>query len=144
MNDSHFIELSVDGKTIKTQAKTLSLKIDDLPVYNFPHTRTRNRKLRTFTLKFFLRSVKAAFGHDDRFEIMRNLVESPKTFGEFKDILDIPSPTLNFHLKKLTETWVVYKRKDRKYAITLLGELLLSYFSKFFEEAAKLQKSVDL
>lgn len=143
LNKTHWVELTIDGKTIKTEAKNLSLKIDDLSVYQFPNIKTKSGKLQTASLGFFLRSAKAAFAHDERFEIIRSLTESPKTFSEIKKVFDTPSPTLNFHLKKLTKSWVVYKRKDGKYALTLLGELLLSYFSKFLDEAAKLQGIID-
>jgi DNA-binding transcriptional ArsR family regulator len=139
---SHLVELIIDGKKIKTEANDLLLKIDNLSVYQFPNIKTNSSKIQTISLKFLLRSANAAFGHDERFEIVRSLAEFPKTFSEIKEIFDMPSPTLNFHLKKMTKSWVVYKNRDGKYAMTLLGELLLNYFSKFLEEAAKLQESM--
>lgn len=142
MKKAHTIELTIDGKTIKTRAKDLLLKIDNLLVYKLPEISVESEKLQTVALRSLLQSANAAFGHDERFNIIRNLAESPKTFSEIKEIFNMPSSTLDFHLKKLTKEWVVYKQNEGQYAMTLLGELLLDYFSKFLNEAAKLQESI--
>jgi len=76
--------------------------------------------------------------------ILKSLAESPKSFTEIKELLDTTSATTNFHLKTLIKGTIVYKDENGRYALTLLGELLLDYFSRFLEEANRLHRAIDL
>lgn len=144
---AHSIELVIDGKGVKTTGRKVVLKIDGEPVYDFDSLHGTYEpdldELEASAFRFLLESANAAFGHAHRFRITISCGEQPKTFSELKKSFKMTSPTLDYHLKRLTESWVLYKNEEEKYALTLLGQLILHFFSKFFHEARKLKKELQ-
>lgn len=147
MKDSpHKVELVLDGKVITTTGKRVVLKIDGNSVYDFDSFGGKIEfdldEFEVSTIKFLLRAANSAFGHADRFQIITNCAEQPKTFSEIKKLLRLTSPTLDYHLKRLIESWVLYKNEQQNYALTLLGQLILGYFSDFIREARELKNQI--
>ena len=145
----HFrkVDVIIDGKKITSKAKKIELKIDGVKVYSTDDPSNTSKAnigdLQWTSVKYFLKASDSTFSHSDRFRIVRSLVESPKSFTEIKELLSTTSATANFHLKKLIDGMIVYKDENNRYALTLLGELVLDYFSRFLEEANHLQKTID-
>lgn len=94
------------------------------------------------SIKSLLKTANSAFSHSDRYQIVRSLAETAKSFTDVKSLLGTSPATTNFHLKTLTRGMIVYKDENGKYALTLMGELVLGFFSNFLEEALKLQKEL--
>jgi len=144
---SRRVDVIIDQKKITSKGKKIELKIDGLKVYSTKNPSQTNKSdtkdLQWASIKSFLKAADSAFSHSDRFRIVKSLAESPRSFTEVKDMLNTTSATTNFHLKTLTNSVIVYKDENGRYALTLLGELVLEYFSKFLEEASLLQKSVE-
>jgi len=146
LRQSHKVDMIIDGRKITSKVNDIELKIDDVKVYSTKHRYNHKKSSKDFTwtsIKSFLNASDSAFSHIDRFRIVRSLSESPKTFTEIKQLLNATSATANFHLKTLINGMIVYKDKDGKYALSLLGELVLDYFSTFLEEANRLQKTIN-
>jgi len=144
---SRKVDVIIDGKKITSKAKKIELKIDGVKVYSTDDPSNTNKTniddLQWTSVKYFLKASNSTFSHSDRFRIVRFLVESPKSFTEIKDSLSTTSATTNFHLKKLIDGMIAYKDGNGRYALTLLGELVLDYFSRFLGEANHLQKAID-
>ena len=150
--DYRRIELILDGKKILTHARSFELKIDGTPIYRFTESifqanKSKSRveeldidKLKVLSVQTLLKGANAIFGHVDRFKIVRIISDSPKSFTEIKRALNISSSTASFHLKKLIEDAIIYKTEEGKYAVTLLGKLLLDFFSRFLFEVERLGK----
>ena len=140
-------DIVIDGKKITSEGKKIELKIDGVKVYSTDDPSNTNKAniedLQWTSVKYFLKASDSAFSHSDRFRIVRSLVGSPKSFTEIKELLSTTSATANFHLKKLIDGMIVYKDGNGRYALTLLGELVLDYFSRFLEEANRLQKAIN-
>ena len=144
---SRKVEAIIDGKKIMSEGKKIELKIDGMEVYSTDKSCATNKSnvadLQWTSVKTFLKASDSAFSHIDRFRTSKSLTEAPKSFTEIKQLLSATSATTSFHLKKLIDGMIVYKDENGKYALTLLGELVLNYFSKFLEEASLLQKSIE-
>ena len=144
---SRKVDITIDGKKIMSKGKKIELKIDGMKVYSTDDSYGTNKSniqdLQSTSLKIFLKASDSAFSHIDRFRTVKSLAESPKSFTEIKELLSTKSATTNFHLKKLIDGMIVYKDESSRYALTLLGELVLNYFSDFLEEASILQKSIE-
>ena len=136
------VDIIIDGKKITSKGKKIELKIDGRKVYSTDNPHNTNKSviedLPWASVESFLKASDSAFSHVDRFRIAKSLVESPKKFTEIKKSLDTTSATTNFHLKTLINGIIVYKDENGRYALTLLGELVLDYFSRFLEEASLL------
>lgn len=147
MSPPRKVDVIIDGKKITSKGKKIELKIDGVKVYS-----TRDfidldkpdvKDLQWTSIKYLLRASDSAFSHSDRFRTVKSLAESPKSFTEIKKLLSTTSATTNFHLKKLVNEMIVYKDENGRYALTLLGELVLDYFLRFLEEANLLQKAIN-
>jgi len=147
LRNSRKVDVIIDGKRITSEGKEIELKIDGVKVYStgdpYDTKKSDIKDLQWTSIKYFLKASDSAFSHIDRFRIVKSLAESPKSFTEIKELLSTTSATANFHLKKLNDGMIVYKNENGRYALTLLGELVLDYFSKFLEEAVLLQKSIE-
>jgi DNA-binding HxlR family transcriptional regulator len=147
LTHSRKVDIIIDGKKITAKAEKIELKIDGLKVFSTrdQHVADKHdiKDLQWPSIKSLLKTADAAFSHSDRFRIVKSLGESPKSFTEIKEFLKTTSATTNFHLKRLANGMIVYKDENGRYALTLLGELVLSYFSDFFEEAKDLQKELS-
>lgn len=130
MSNGNEIELKVDGVKVYSTHDPCGRKKSDI------------ENLQWASIKYFLKASDSAFSHSDRFLVVKSLIQSPKSFTQIKELLRTSSATTNFHLKKLIDGMIVYKDENGKYALTLLGELVFDYFSKFLEEANLLEKSV--
>jgi len=143
MSQPHKVDIIIDGKKITSMGKKIQLKIDGMEV--FSTVDSYNMKFhfedpKWTSIKYFIKASDSSFGHINRFRIVKSLSESPKSFTEIKQLLDTTSANANFHLKTLIDGTIVYKDENGKYALTLLGELILNYFSRFLAEANQLQK----
>ena len=143
---SHKIDLIIDGKKIQSQGQDIKIKIDDKNIFDtrFPSNKEES-DLVDFpleTVKSFLKSSNSVFSHIDRYRLVTSLTESPKSFTEIKTMLNAKSPTTNFHLKTLINGMIIYKNENGRYALTILGESVLDYFSKFLEEATKVYDEI--
>ena len=147
MRNLRKVDIIIDKKEIASKGNEIELKIDGVKVYSTRDpcgTRKSDiENLQWASVKHFLKASDSAFSHSDRFLIVKSLIESPKSFTQIKELLSTSSANTNFHLKKLIEGMIVYKDENGRYALTLLGELVLNYFSKFLEEASLLQKSIE-
>jgi len=147
LRNSCKVDIIIDGKKITSKGKEIELKIDGVKVYSTRDSYDTNKSdiedLQWTSVKYFLKASDSAFSHIDRFRIVKSLAESPRSFTEIKELLSTTSATANFHLKKLINGMILYKDENGRYALTLLGELVLEYFSKFLEEAILLQKSIE-
>jgi DNA-binding transcriptional ArsR family regulator len=144
---SHLIDVIIDGRSLKTQGKDVILQVDGRSVYRSTAPRSELRSnqiddLKISVLKSFLEAADSSFGHIDRFRIVRSLSESPKAFSEIKRLFSLTSATADYHLKRLVDSLIIYKDESGRYALTLLGELILDYFSRFINEAENLQKAL--
>jgi len=95
----------------------------------------------SITVPFLLTSMKAAFGHELRFEILNYITHSPKGFNILQRKFDASSANLAFHLKKLSGGHVIHK-KDGKYVTTKYGKQLLNHFYILFNELLQKSKKV--
>lgn len=147
MRYSRKVDITIDGKKIMSKGKKIELKIDGMKVYSTDDSYDTNKfnieDLQWTSIKTFLKASDSAFSHSDRFRTVKSLAESSKSFTEVKELLNATSATTNFHLKKLIDGLIVYKDESSRYALTLLGELVLNYFSDFLKEASILQKSIE-
>lgn len=147
MRRSRKVDITIDGKKIKTVAKDIELTIDGRKVLSTNDLNQTNsfciEDLQWTSLKALLNASDSAFGHIDRFRIVKSLGENLMSFTEVKELLNTTSPTANFHLKTLLNGTIVYKDENGKYALTLLGDLILDYFLKFLEEANRLQNTIN-
>ena len=147
MSYSRKVDIVIDGKKITSEGKQIELKIDGVKVYStrdpYDANKANTEDLQWTSVKYFLKASDSAFSHSDRFRIVKSLAESSKNFTEIKKLLSTTSATTNFHLKKLIDGMIVYKDENGRYALTLLGELVLDYFSRFLEEANLLQKVIN-
>jgi len=147
LTNSQKIDVTIDGKKISSNGKKIELRINGKKVYSTVNSddksETSVKDLEWISINSLLKSSNSAFGHNDRFRIVKSLVKSPKSFTEIKTLLTTSSPTVNFHLKKLVDGMIAYKDENGKYALTLLGELLFEYFSKFLEAATLLNKEIQ-
>lgn len=145
MSQSHKVDIMIDGKKITSMGKKIQLKIDGMEVFSTVDSYNMKfhfEDLQWTSMKHFIKASDSSFGHINRFRIVKSLSESPKSFTEIKQLLDTTSANANFHLKTLIDGTIVYKDENGKYALTLLGELILNYFSRFLAEASQLQKTV--
>jgi len=144
---SRKVDVTIDGKKITSNGKKVELKIDGVRVYSTAHPsgtdKAEIKDLQWSSIRYLLKASDSAFSHEDRFRIVKSLVESPMSFTEIKKLLDTTSATANFHLKKLIAGMIAYKNENGRYALTLLGELVLDYFSKFLEEASLLEETMN-
>ena len=146
MKHSRRVDVIIDGKKITSEGEEIELKINGVKFYSTNdsyETKSNIRDLQWSSIKQFLKASDSAFSHSDRFHIVKFLSESPKSFTEIKKLLNTNSATTNFHLKKLIDGMIIYKNENNRYALTLLGELVLDYFSKFLEEAKLLQIAIE-
>lgn len=147
MRHSHKVDIIIDKKKITTNGKKIELRIDGVKAFSTGSPNDTNKPdfedLQWTSVKYFLKASDSAFSHIDRFRIVKYLAESPKSFTEIKELLSTSSATANFHIKKLIDGMITYRNENGRYALTLLGELVLDYFSKFLEEANLLQKSIE-
>jgi len=147
LRHSHKVDIIIDKKKITTNGKKIELRIDGVKAFSTGSPNDTNKPdfedLQWTSVKYFLKASDSAFSHIDRFRIVKYLAESPKSFTEIKELLSTSSATANFHIKKLIDGMITYRNENGRYALTLLGELVLDYFSKFLEEANLLQKSIE-
>jgi hypothetical protein len=147
LKQSRRVDIIIDDKKITSKAKEIELRIDGMKVFSTVNTHNMGKNhidnLQWTSVKSLLRASDSTFSHIDRFRIVKSLLESPKSFTEVKQLLNTTSATANFHLKTLINGTIVYK-EDGRYALTLLGELVLDYFSRFLQEADRLQNMIDL
>jgi len=140
------VDIIIDGKKITSKAEKIELKIDGISVYSvgnrYEADKSDVKDLQWSSVKSFLKAADSAFSHSDRFRIVKSLAESPRSFTEIKDLLNTTSATTNFHLKTLVHSMIAYKDENGRYALTLLGELVLDYFSSFLEEAKRLRREI--
>jgi DNA-binding transcriptional ArsR family regulator len=139
LNKSRQIEVIIDGKHLMSKGQRVDLRVDGKKVYSTENCLDTNFEIGTLdwtVVEYFLKIASSAFGHVDRFRIMRCLAESPKSFSEIKELLKTQSPTVNFHLKTLSNEALILKNENGKYALALMGELILNYFSDFLKEAS--------
>jgi DNA-binding HxlR family transcriptional regulator len=145
--DSRRIDVTIDDKKITSKGKKIELKIDGEKVYSTDTSADKSesdiKASEWVSVKSLIKASNSAFGHNDRFRIVKSLVESPKSFTEIKNLLTTTSPTVNFHLKKLIDGMIVYKTENGNYALTLLGELLFEFFSRFLKEAILLNEEIQ-
>lgn len=145
----HLIDIIIDGRRLKTQGEEIVLQVDGRSVYRSTTVLQQGLKsnkiddLKVSALRFFLEAAESSFGHMERFKIVRTLSESPRTFSEIKRLLSMTSATADYHLRKLVDSLILYKDESGRYALTILGELILDYFSKFIDEAESLQKTLE-
>lgn len=140
------LDLVIDEKTITTEGKQVELRIDGVPVYKlerdatFFKTRERSPEdFKAFNISLVLRVLEAMFGYPDRYKIVVSLKGSPKTFTEIQNSLGFKAATLDFHLKKLLKEMAI-GRTDKKYALTIVGEVFLDYFSDLLKAIESLQR----
>lgn len=147
MINSRRIDVTIDGKKITSKGKKIELKVDGEKVYSTVNSADKLepdvKNLEWISVNSLLKASNSAFGHNDRFNIVKSLVESPKSFTKIKKLLTTTSPTVNFHLKKLIDGMIVYKDENGNYTLTLLGELLFEYFSGFMKEALLLNREIQ-
>jgi len=145
--NSRRIDVTIDGKKITSKGKKIELKVDGEKVYSTVNSADKLepdvKNLEWISVNSLLKASNSAFGHNDRFNIVKSLVESPKSFTKIKKLLTTTSPTVNFHLKKLIDGMIVYKDENGNYTLTLLGELLFEYFSGFMKEALLLNREIQ-
>jgi DNA-binding HxlR family transcriptional regulator len=123
MSNGQRIDLRVDGRRVYSTKNSC------------PKTNLEIGNLDWSVLEYFLKIASSAFGHVDRFRIIKYIAESPKSFSEIKKLLKAQSPTVNFHLKTLSDQTLILKNENGKYALTLMGESVLDYFADFIKEA---------
>jgi len=144
---SRKVDVIIDGQKITSEGKEIEFRIDGLKVYStedfYNGEKSDIKDLRWTSIKYFLKASDSAFSHGDRFRIVMSLAESPKSFTEIKELLSATSATTNFHVKRLIDGMIVFKDENGRYALTLLGQLVLDYFSRFLEEANVLQKTIE-
>lgn len=153
MNKSNYrIDIIVDDKKLTIEGKEVELRIDGLPVYKLEHFdwnrmfrpgKARPEDFQAFNVTYLLKAAKAIFGHPDRYRIVVSLKDSPKSFTEIQNLLNFTPPTLVFHLKKLLSGMIIGKMDKKKYALTIIGEALLDYFSEFLQKIQKIQRRID-
>lgn len=80
------------------------------------------------------KAINSIFGHPSRLYIAKSLNESPKGFTQLKKLLNVTSPTLDYHLKSLIDGQAIVKMNKHKYMITVLGIMILDGFSKLKEK----------
>lgn len=140
------VDILIDGRKFTSTGERIELKVDGSRVYSSVAHDKNNKipvnDLGWASVKTLLKASDSAFGHVDRFRIVRLLAESSKSFTEIKEMLNATSPTANFHLKTLIDGMIAYKDENGRYALTLLGELILKYFSDFLVEADVLSKTI--
>jgi DNA-binding HxlR family transcriptional regulator len=140
------VDVAIDGKHFASKGKRIALRINGKKVFSTedlcPSANFKIEDVEWESLESFLQTASSAFGHIDRFRIVKFLSKSPKSFTEIKKLLEVTSPTVNFHLKALMDGTVIFKNEARKYALTLMGELLLDYFADFLKEANSLQNEL--
>lgn len=146
----YIIDLLIDDRKMTTKASKIELKIDDKTLFKFDGSgQDREFKLekidleknfQAFTMHSLSQAMNSAFGHPYRFRILMSLRSSPKSFTEVKKLLKVSSPTVDYHLDKLVKGWIVSKDEKERYSLTILGELMLEFFSQFLKEAEKLQE----
>jgi DNA-binding transcriptional ArsR family regulator len=141
------VDILVDDKRVTTEGSKIVVEIEGVPVFKSPPEKyssvLKTSQFQAITTQMLFKVASATFAHPDRFRIVENVAGQPRTFGELKQLFKMTSPTLNYHLGKLLEAWVIYKTEDEKYSTTLLGELLLDYFAGFLEETRKLQSELE-
>lgn len=153
MNDRKYtIDLLIDDKKMTTEAAKIELKIDGKTLFKFDDSaQSREFKLENFDLKknfqaFTMQSlsqaINSAFGHPYRSRIVMSLRSSSKSFTNIKKLLKVSSPTVDYHLNKLVEGWIVSKDEKERYTLTILGELILKFLSQFMKQAEKLQQVI--
>lgn len=142
----HNIELIVDNRKISINGDEVELRIDGLSIWSselldsiFTPERKSSENFETFNVLFLLRVMKAMFGHPDRYKIVVDLANSPKTFTKIQNSFGFTSPTLDFHLKKLLNEMVIEKNEKKKYVLTIIGEVLLDYFSGLLQKIRELR-----
>jgi DNA-binding transcriptional ArsR family regulator len=130
-----------------SRGKVIGLKIDGIKVYSTDDSRSKAdfkvEDVEWEGLESFLVASVSAFGHIHRFRIVKFLAESPKSFTEIRKLLEATPPTTNFHLKALVDGTIVFKDENGKYALTLMGELILDYFTCFLKEANRLRNGLE-
>lgn len=81
--------------------------------------------------------MQRAIGNETRFKVLHSLVETgPRSAKELRDILEIESNTLHYHLDRLVEVGLVENRKRKEpdtdglysyYRATSLGQGILTH-----------------
>lgn len=146
MTHTRRVDFIIDGKKITSKAQDIELRIDGVNVYSTSDRYHGNqhdvKDLEWRSIKSLLKTADSAFSHSTRFRIIKSLAEFPKRFTEIKNLLSTTSATTDFHLKTLNRGMIIFKDENGKYALTLLGELVLNYFSNFLKEARDLQKEL--
>jgi len=91
----------------------------------------------------FLKAANALFGHKQRYNIAIVLRGSPKSFSELKGMFNLTAPTLDFHLKLLKKGLIIEQMEPRgNYSLTVVGESLLIYFTKWIHHLQQVMKLV--
>jgi hypothetical protein len=148
LKHNHKVDVIIDDKRIATNGERVELKIDGVKVFSqsnpSENSKSDTKNLQWTSVKFFLKASDSAFSHSERFRILKYLTESPRSFTEIKELLGATSATADFHIKKLVDGMIVYKNDNDRYALTLLGELVLDYFSRFLKEASRLQEKLAI
>lgn len=148
----HKISLLVDKKEIATEGREVELKVDNLPVYRLEDVnwerRFRGQKVEiedfeAFYVTFLLKAANSIFGHPDRYKLARTLMISSRSFTDLQNLFKMTAPTLDFHLKKLVSGLVVEQNESKKYSLTIIGEMLLEYFSQSLQEARNILSSIE-
>ena len=143
----HSIDFIVDGRKIRTQGKSVVLRVDGKSICKYPGRERSSsedgRDITVSTMRALLMVAMASFGNKNRFEIVNSLSKSPKTFSEVKEMLELSSPAVNHHLKKLAKELVIFKDTDGRYSLTTLGDMVLEYFSKLLKEMRDLQGIIE-
>ena len=142
------IDVIVDGKKIRTSGREIVLKIDgktvyssDNPIFEFDDNK---EKIKISTVQALIKAANSVFGHNDRYRIINSLVESSKTFTEIKELFNMTSATADYHIKRLSDGLLIYKDENRRYAPTVIGELIIEYFSKFLQATENILDFVEL
>ncbi len=148
MSRSRQIDVSIDGKHFLSEGERIDLRVNGKKVYSTEKSCNDEgisiKKLDDWTVvNYFLKIALSAFGHPDRFKIISYLAESPKAFSEIKKLLGSQSPSINFHLKSLVNETLIFKDENGKYALSLMGELVLDYFSNFIKKVSCLNNTVN-
>jgi hypothetical protein len=141
-NQLHLTKLIIDGKTSEIMGKTIILEIDGRQVFDsqkFEEFKGVSPHHDISDVRTLLKAAEAAFGNSNRFQILVSCAEKAEGFSAIKRTLNIPAPTLNYHIKYLLEAWLLYKNDQGLYSSTLLGNLILEYFSDFLSAANALQ-----
>jgi DNA-binding HxlR family transcriptional regulator len=145
-NQPHLAKLIIDGKTSEATGKNVILELDGRQVYD-------SQKLEKYIslspnhdisdVRTLLKAAEAAFGNANRFQILVSCAEKPEGFTAIKKALEIPPATLNYHLRYLQKAWLLYKNDQGLYTSTLLGNLILEYFSDFLNAANTLKEEIE-